>query len=69
MLTWDTIPFGTNYVYYASNLLTNNWLLYTNFPSTNVAGPSYPVTVTDTNILRGIRFYKVLVQPWLTYPY
>jgi hypothetical protein len=69
LLTWDTVPFATNYVYYATNLAAGNWLLYSNFLSTNVAGPTYPVTVSDTNISRGIRFYKVVVSPWLTYPY
>lgn len=68
LLTWDTVPFATNSVYYTSILTTNNWLLYTNFLSTNVAGPAYPVTVPDTNVWHGIRFYKVVVQPWLTYP-
>jgi len=69
LLTWDTVPLATNYVYYATSLLSNNWSLYTNFLSSNVTGPAYPVFVTDTNILKGIRFYKVTVAPWLTYPY
>jgi hypothetical protein len=69
LLTWDTVPLATNYVYYATNLVGGNWLLYSNFLSTNVVGPVYPVTVSDTNISKGIRFYKVVVSPWLTYPY
>jgi hypothetical protein len=69
LLTWDTVPFATNYVYYATNLTAANWLLYSNIISTNVAGPTYPLTISDTNISKGIRFYKVVVQPWLTYPY
>jgi hypothetical protein len=69
VLSWTTVPLATNSVYFSSSLLTNNWQLYTNFLSTNVLGPSYVTTVSDTNILNGTRFYKVLVQPWLTYPY
>ena len=69
LLNWYTVPFATNYVYYATNLVAGNWLLYSNFLSTNVVGPTYPVTVSDTNISKGIRFYKVVVSPWLTYPY
>jgi len=69
LLTWDTVPFATNYVYYATNLVNANWQLYSNFLSTNVVGPTYPVTVSDTNISKGIRFYKIVVSPWLTYPY
>jgi len=69
VLTWDTVPLATNFVYYTSNLLTGPWQLFTNFSSVSATGPAYPVTVTDTNILKGIRFYKVMVSPWLTYPY
>ena len=69
LLTWDTVPFATNYVYYATNLVGGNWMLYSKVLSTNVAGPVYPVSISDTNIAKGIRFYKVVVQPWLTYPY
>ena len=69
LLSWATVPFATNYVYYTSNLLANSWQVYTNFNSINVSGPAYPVIVSDTNLSKGIRFYKVVVLPWLTYPY
>lgn len=69
VLNWDTVPYATNYVYYATNLVGGNWWLYSSFISTNVVGPTYPVTIFDTNIAKGIRFYKVVVSPWLTYPY
>ena len=69
LITWDTVPFATNFLYYTSSLLTNNWQLFTNFNSVSTTGPSYPVTVSDTNRASGIRFYKVVVKPWLTYPY
>jgi len=73
VLTWNTIPFATNYVYYTSSLLTNNWTLFTNFTSTSGFGPAYPVTVSDTNLTQGIRFYQVKLQPlsadsWLLNP-
>jgi hypothetical protein len=76
LLTWNTFPYATNYVYYTSSLLTNNWSLFTNFTSTEVFGPAYPVSVldaTDTNASRDIRFYRVEVAPlsadeWLLNP-
>jgi hypothetical protein len=65
VLTWNTIPFATNYVSYATNLLTPaaDWAVYTNFPSISAYGSSYPVSVFDTNITHGTRFYKVVVEP------
>jgi hypothetical protein len=68
VLTWNTVPFATNYVYYTPSLATNQWELLTSFASTNVTGPAYPVTVMDTNVTRGLRFYRVAVSPWLLNP-
>jgi hypothetical protein len=71
-LTWNTIPNATNFVYYSTNL-AGNWRLYTNFisPTPYLAYPSAakPMSVVDTNNVGGARFYRVVVYPWLTYPY
>jgi hypothetical protein len=71
-LTWDTIPNATNFVYYSTNL-AGSWRIYTNFisPTPYLAYPSAanPVSVVDTNKVGGARFYRVVVYPWLTYPY
>ena len=111
---WATIPLATNYIYYATNLVstmtvmtnyatnltivTTNyvtnlvgviWLPFTNFNNyyyganvavTNSAHTSsfvspqpYPSPATNvwvfdvvTNVMR---YYRVKVQPWLTYPF
>lgn len=67
VLTWNTIPVASNFVYYSSSLTSTNWQLFTSFQSTGISGTYYPVSVTDTNITKGIRFYKVLVQPEVLY--
>jgi hypothetical protein len=73
LLTWNTVPFATNVVYVTTNLLSPNWQVYSNFLSTNVAGPYYPVTVSDPATSAAVRFYKVEVDPcsaetWLVNP-
>jgi len=74
VISWNTVPLATNSVYYSTNLAT--WLLLTNtyiktnpFISPNpYPGPAANVKVFDPVQLPG-RYYKVSVQPWLTYPY
>jgi hypothetical protein len=87
---FKTIPGGTNYLYYTTNLLSANWQPFTNFnnfywnttgvavsnyahanwfPSPQVYGnPATNVWVLDT-ITNVQRYYRVTVQPWLTYPF
>ena len=69
-ITWDTIPFATNTVLYTTNLLTApvTWTVLTNFISP-IAYPSppAPVTVLDS-VTRPPRYYRVIVNPWLTGP-
>jgi hypothetical protein len=69
VLTFNTVPYATNYVTYTTNLLSGIWLPFTNFASTTVTGPAYPVSVFDTNATRGVRFYRVQVNPWLLNTY
>ena len=72
LLTWNTIPNATNFVYYSTNF-GSSWLVFSNFisPTPYLAYPSAakPVSVLDTNDVSGTRVYRVVVYPWLTYPY
>jgi hypothetical protein len=69
-LTWNIPATGTNYyVQYLTNLMNPTWLTLTNF---NIATNRIPTAATnvvfvDTNHTV-TRFYRVVVQPWLTYP-
>ncbi|MBW8865558.1 MAG: hypothetical protein JF609_11700, partial [Verrucomicrobia bacterium] len=88
-IQWTTVANATNYVYYTTNLLSSNWLPYTNFGfyyyGQNVAvakaantnafaspqpypGPSTNVWVYDV-LTNTPHFYRVTVQPWLTFPF
>jgi hypothetical protein len=75
-LSWDTIPNATNYVYYETNLVSTNWILL----QTNSSMPANPFispqpegsSVTNISVLDPInqvqpRYYRVTVQPDLTY--
>lgn len=86
---WPTIPNATNQVFYKTNLLSPNWIPFTNFGRwyfgssvtvTNTAGSNwfaspqgYPGPVTNVwffdPLTNGPRYYRVMVSPWLTYPY
>jgi hypothetical protein len=76
-LTWATVPLGTNYVYYKTNLLSTNWVLLTNATLTANPFPSpqpYPSSVTNVSVLDPVnfmqpRYYRIVVQPYLTGPY
>jgi len=88
-LQWATIPNGTNYIYYTTNLLAPVWQPLTNFnnyyygPNLAVPNPAhvnwfaspqaYPGPVTNVWIYdpftNAPHFYRVMVQPWLTYPF
>ncbi len=93
-LEWQTIPNGTNYIFYSTNLL-DPWQPFTNFgkfyygnnvgvtnyphsnffPSPLVLPTNPPINDLRTNvwvfdvITNTPHFYRVMVQPWLTYPY
>lgn len=74
VISWDTIPLATNSVFYSTNLVS--WQLLTNiYISTNpfvspnpYPGPAANVMVFDPIVAPG-RYYQVLVNPWLTYPF
>jgi hypothetical protein len=69
-LSWETITNEAtiNYVYYMTNLLSTNWnlLFQTNVPPSSSAAN---ISVLDPVNLTQPRYYQVVVQPWLTYPY
>ena len=71
-LTWNTVSGAANSVYYTTSLTNvwpRNWQLYTNFTVTNIYDTVFPVTIAEPINSTGVRFYKVMVQPWFTYPY
>ena len=73
-ISWNTIPFATNFVYYSTNLLS--WQLLTNpYSPTNgwfVTPTPGPGPATNIMILDPItgqqKFYQVIVSPDLLYP-
>jgi len=70
LLSWQTVPGATNYVYYTTNLVSTAWHTLTNFISPQPEGSSATnVSVLDSVNPAQPKFYKVTVQPWLTYPY
>ena len=70
LLTWNIPATATNYyVQYLTNLLNPSWQTFTNF---NISSNLIPTSATnvycvDTN-RNSARYYRVVVQPWLTYP-
>jgi hypothetical protein len=70
-ITWDSIPNATNSVLYTTNIAMPAlpWTVLTNFLSP-IPYPSPPakVTVLDS-VTSPPRYYWVIVNPWLTYPY
>jgi hypothetical protein len=74
VLKWFTIPHATNYVEFRTNLLSVNWLPLTNFPSPVYqnqygTGPATNVVVFDPVNFEIPRYYRVVVDTWLTYPF
>jgi hypothetical protein len=58
LISWDTLPHATNYLYSISKAGATNWQMVTSF----VAGPvGGRVQVSDTMASGGLRFYKVRV--------
>jgi hypothetical protein len=86
---WTTIPLATNYIYYATNMFSTNWLPFTNFgyyyyganvAVPNTAGtnsfispqprPSPATNVWVYDVVTNVsHYYRVMVNPWLTWPY
>jgi hypothetical protein len=57
VITWNTVPGATNYLYFKNQLTDANWQVLTNFVS---GSPGGPVSVTDPANVNG-RFYQVQV--------
>ena len=72
-INWNTIPLATNFLFYTTNM--TNWLLLTNvyIPADPFVTPEpYPGSVTNVIVIDpnpSGRYYRVMVSPWLTYPY
>jgi len=60
LLKWHSIPLATNCVLYTTNFVT--WQSLTNFVS-----PGTNATAVDPS--PGGKFYRVRIDPWLTYPF
>ncbi len=68
-LTWNTPPFATNFVFYSTNNAGPFSQQLTNFISPQpTTGPATNVTIFDPMVTPP-RYYRVMVYPWLTYPY
>jgi len=73
VISWNSVPLATNFVYYSTNLL--NWQLLTNaYLMTNpfVSPEPYPGPITNITVLDSVmspgRFYQVVVSPDLLNP-
>jgi hypothetical protein len=68
-LTWNTVPLATNFVFYSTNNAGPFSQLLTNFISPlSYPGPMTNVTIFDV-MTTPPRYYRVMVYPWLTYPF
>jgi hypothetical protein len=83
VISWNSIPHATNYVYYSTDNSAGSFTnLLTSF-STNISGPftmsdfispiPYPSPAARVMIFDPVttpsRYYQVVVDPWLTYPF
>lgn len=69
MLTWNSIPLATNFVLYSTTNAGGPFdQLLTNFVSP-IPYPSPPTNVSTIDMNPSGRFYRVRIDPWLTYPF
>jgi len=82
VISWNSIPFATNFVFYSTNMTGPFTNLLTTF-STNISGPftmsnfispiPYPSPAMRVMIFNPVtspsRYYQPVVSPWLTYPF
>jgi len=69
VVSWNTIPLATNFVYYSTNMVGPYNQLLTNFISPQPRpNPATNVMVFDP-MVSPPRYYQVVVSPWLTWPY
>src|SRR5206468_3598037 len=60
-ISWNTVPYAANYVYYKNSFAATNWLVLTNFVSNPVGGR---VSINDPVSPAQPRFYRVRVDPY-----
>jgi hypothetical protein len=67
LISWQSIPAATNYVYYKTNLLSVNWQVLTNFVSPAAVPPvgGWPITNIISDVVNPVspRYYRVGVKP------
>jgi len=67
LISWQSIPASTNYVYYKTNLLSVNWQVLTNFVSPAAVPPvgGWPITNIISDVVNPVspRYYRVGVKP------
>jgi hypothetical protein len=69
VISWNTIPLATNFVYYSTNIGGPFNQLFTNFISPQLRpNPATNVMVFAPMVIPP-RYYQVVVYPWLTWPY
>ena len=68
MLSWNSIPLATNYVLYTTTFGGPYDQVLTNFVSP-IPYPSPPTNVSTIDMNPGGKFYRVRIDPWLTYPF
>ena len=55
VISWNTAPYCTNYLYYANSSTSTNWQMVTNFVTGSYGGR---VNVVDPIQTPGMKFYK-----------
>lgn len=67
LISWQSIPASTNYVYYKTNLLSAGWQVLTNFVSPAAVPPvgGWPITNIISDVVNPFspRYYRVGVYP------
>ena len=67
VISWDTVPLATNYVYYSTNMM--NWQLLTNPFVTPEPAPGVITNIMVFDpLMSPSRYYQVVVYPDLLYP-
>ena len=62
-LEWTTIPNATNFIYYTTNLLGNNWLAFTNFKNWYYGNNVAVTNAAHGNSFRSPQTYIVSLSP------
>src|SRR5262249_37429809 len=58
VVSWNTVPYGTNFVHYKTSMAGTNWEVLSNF----VSGPAGGRVNAMDGIRQGMRLYRVRVD-------